>query len=178
MNAHEGARRGCWSASRECAESGRPGVAVKPALMARTGIPPSRSRGRPSRRRISSLQIAWAIGDRLVLPAADEEDQALGQPVHGGPIAPEGRDHEDGQGGEDDAGPGELIAARRFPAEEPRQAERRDDAREQAGAAIQRDAVRVLARVQVDPGPEQVEAAVEHADEERGDDQRAGEEAW
>ena len=71
---------------------------------------------------------------------------------------------------------GKLVAARRFQAEEQRQAVRRDDAREQAGAAIQRDAVGVLAAVQVDPGPEQVEAAVEHADEQRGEDQRAGEE--
>ncbi len=106
------------------------------------------------------------------IAAANEEDEALGEPVYGGAIAPEGRDHEDDEGGEEDAGPGKLIAARRFPAEEPRQGVRRDHAREEAGAAIQGNAVRVLAMVQVDPGPEHVEAGVEDADDGSGDETR------
>ena len=50
------------------AASGTPGWAVKPAL---TALMPSRSSdssGTPSRAAISVLQIAWAIGERIVFP--------------------------------------------------------------------------------------------------------------
>ena len=57
------------SATADCSASGRPGVVLSPALRATTGPSASLSISSPSRGAISVLQIAWAIGDRLVLPS-------------------------------------------------------------------------------------------------------------
>ena len=66
------------------------------------------------------LVIAERLGHRgsARIAGADEQDQALGQPVHGVPIASDRRGHEDGQGGEDDACRCKLVAAGRFQTDE------------------------------------------------------------
>ena len=88
----------------------------------------------------------------------------------------QGLEHQDDQCGADDRDARELALSGELPAQDDRQGVGGHNARKQAGAAIERDAERVLLGVEVDPRPEHVKGTVEEPDQDRRAGQRAGEE--